>query len=142
MTLFILLLYIMSILSNFTVKELKMIAKARWLWKFLDNSWKEDSMLLSASITTSGPRSRPRSRLETWLEVRFPPFPTPKSRPISTPEPLPMWISLIRIVKTRGIPENSWYRWYNWLVHHMTEFMKNSESNNKQNAEAFWIKKR
>ena len=34
--------------------------------------------------------------------------------------------------KTRPIPENIWYRWYDWLINHISKSMKKSGSSDKQ----------
>ena len=38
----------------------------------------------------------------------------------------------MEIAKTRPIPENTWYQWYDWLISHIPKSMKKSENGTMQ----------
>ena len=72
-------------------------------------------------------RSRPRPVIRIPL--------TPRLGTKRTPEPLPIYMDefeKVEMAKTRPIPENTWYGWYGWLMNHVPESMKKSESDAKQ----------
>ena len=83
--------------------------------------------MLSVFIPMSRPRSIPRPVIRIPL--------TPRLGTKRTPEPLPVYMDELEkaeMAKTRPIPENTWYHWYGWLINHVPESMKKSESDTKQ----------
>ena len=71
--------------------------------------------------------------VDLYLPNRFPPTLIPK--PKHTLESLAVDVDeLLKrdMAKSRPIPENTWYHWYDWLVNHFPESMKKSERRTKR----------
>ena len=77
-------------------------------------------MFTMPSATIPTPIPIPRPRLSPRPAMRIPPV----SRPISRRKPELLSIDMdefgnMEMAKTRPIPENIWYQWYDWLINNI-----------------------